>query len=96
MGTTNKNYGAEFKAKVAIEAIKCEKTQNEITSEYGIHSTQIKNWKKQALDAVKSSFSKHKVRLEKQQKTLIDDLYKQIGKLIVERDWLKKKSGIAD
>ncbi len=58
MSKKRKSFGNEFKAKMAIEAIKCQKSIAEITSEFGIHSTQINNWKKQLLACAADSFSK--------------------------------------
>lgn len=90
-----KKYGADFKAKVVIEVIRGVKTQSEITSEYGVHVSQIQRWKQQALEAIKNSFSQKKQRENKSHEVLIESLYKQIGQLSVENDWLKKKSGLA-
>ena len=85
MTKVRKRHNAEFKSKVAVEAIKEQKTINELTAEYGVHATQISNWKKQALAVIPSAFN------TKQQAT-IDELHRQLGQVISERDWLKKKS----
>ncbi len=85
-----------FKAKVAIEAIKEQKTIAELSAIYGVHSTQITKWKRKALDFIQQIFSE---KFQKQAKTddeLIQELYRQIGKLQVERDWLKKKIGLIE
>jgi transposase-like protein len=84
-----KRYSAEFKAKVALEAVKEIKTLNEIASQYGIHPGQISQWKKQLLDEVTTLFAKQKSSTDYSKK--IDELYRQIGEVTVERDWLKKK-----
>jgi transposase-like protein len=89
-----KQYSAEFKTKIALEAIKGQKTINEIASTHELHPTQITQWKKQALDALPSAFSGNNQRQEKAQTDLTDALYQQIGQLKVELDWLKKKSGL--
>ena len=57
MTKVRKRHNAEFKSKVAIEAIKEQKTINELTAEYGVHATQISNWKKQALAVIPSAFN---------------------------------------
>lgn len=88
-----KRYSAELKTKVALEAIRGQKTSNEIASEYGVHPTPIAQWKKQALDELPHIFSTRASEREKTDETLIANLYQQIGQLKVELDWLKKKSG---
>ncbi len=88
-----KRYSAEIKAKVALEAIKGQKTANEIAAEYGVHPTQIAQWKKQALDELPRLFSSRQGQQEKSDEALIATLYQEIGQLKVELDWLKKKVG---
>jgi transposase-like protein len=89
-----KQHSAEFKAKVALDALKGLKTMNELASEYGVHPTQITQWKKQAQEGLSSIFSSGRCRQDKSQEELTASLYQQIGQLTVERDWLKKKSGL--
>ena len=89
-----KQHSADFKAKVALEAIKGLKTVNELASEFGVHPTQIHQWKKQALDELPGIFSSRRAQNQKEQEDLTANLYQQIGQLKVELDWLKKKSGI--
>ena len=88
-----KSYGKEFKAKVALEALKGQKTANEITSEYGVHVSQVNTWKKQLLEAAPEVFSRGKGREAVDREAERDRLYQQIGKLQVEVEWLKKKTG---
>jgi transposase len=90
MAGVRKTHNAQFKAKVALAAIKEQKTSNELTAEYGIHASQLNNWKKQALDAIPEAFSSKKGKAQDSHQALIDELYQQIGRLTVERDWLKK------
>ena len=88
-----KSFSSEFKAKVAIEALKGHKTTNELASEFEVHPTQINSWKKQLLEGSKNLFSG---KNEKDMESLSqerDRLYTQIGQLAVELDWLKKKTG---
>lgn len=94
MSTGRNNYSAEFKTKIALAAIKGEKTINEIASIYGIHPNQVINWKKQAVEAIPDAFSSKRERVEKSDEELKSQLYQQIGQLKVELDWLKKKAGV--
>ena len=84
-----KKHSAEFKAKVALEAAKEIKTLNELASQYGIHPCQISQWKKQLLESLTSVFSTQRKAIDHAKK--FDELYRQIGEVTVERDWLKKK-----
>ena len=69
-----KRYSAELKTKVALEAIKGQKTTNEIAAEYGVHPTQITQWKKQALDGLPDLFSTRESRQAKSEEALIANL----------------------
>lgn len=88
-----RQYSAEEKAKVALEALKGELTIAQITSKYGIHATQINRWKQQATEWIVDSFKGKSKRDESGgAEELVKELYEQIGQLTVERNWLKKKS----
>lgn len=89
-----KKFDGAFKAKVALEAIKGEKTITQIASEYGVHANQIGQWKKRLLEELPGLFSDRRKREEKEGAAETDELYRQIGQLKVELDWLKKKSQI--
>ncbi len=89
-----KQYDCAFKLKVVLETYKNEKTLAQIASEYQVHATQIHIWKNQFKMEGPSIFQKAKDREKTELKDLIDELYRQIGQLKVERDWLKKKSEI--
>jgi transposase-like protein len=93
MAKSRKRYSAEIKAKVALEAIRGQKTANEIASDYGVHPSQIAQWKKQALEELPEVFSSQRGEQKKSEDTLIATLYQEIGQLKVQLDWLKKKSG---
>ena len=69
-------------------AIRGTRTTAEISSHYGVHASQINTWKKQALEAIPEAFSSKRKRQEDDQEALVDELYKQIWQLTVERDWL--------
>jgi transposase len=90
MSLSRKKHSTQTKVKVALEALKGEKTTAEITAKYGIHSTQINNWKKAVLEVIPDAFSSKRKRQEDDQQALIDELYRQIGQLKVENDFLKK------
>lgn len=90
--TQRKKYGAEIKAKVAVAGIRGEKTANEIASLYGVHPVQVAKWKAQLLKSAPELFNGG--RAAKSEEELIESLYRQVGKLQVENDWLKKKSGL--
>jgi len=91
-----KKHDAAFKAKVAIEAIKEQRTISEIASDYKVHPNQVGQWRKQALEELGDIFSKPKKKKDEKQaaEDLKAQLYQQIGQLKVELDWLKKKSGL--
>ena len=87
-----RGHNGAFKAKVALEAIKGEKTLAQLSSECGVHTNQIRQWRKQLLDGLPSLFSDRRKNRDKEQEDLVSELYRQIGQLKVEVDWLKKKS----
>ncbi len=86
-------YSGELKAKVAIEAIRGQKTVNQIASEYEVHPNQVGMWKKQALQSLPEAFSNGKAKLREDEQARMDALYQEIGKLQVELAFLKKRSG---
>jgi putative transposase len=89
-----RRHSAEFKAKVALEAIRGERTGNEIASAYGVHPVQLAQWKKQALEGLPDVFADRRTKAVADEEALRDQLYQQIGQLKVELDWLKKKAGL--
>lgn len=92
MAGTRKRHSGEFKSKVALDAIREHQTTNELTAKYGVHATQISHWKKQALAAIPSAFKGQQAREQQDRQAEIDELHRQLGQVIAERDWLKKKS----
>ena len=84
------NHSPEFKAKVALEAIRGELTINQISTKYSVHATQINRWKKQALKILKQSFSSKPQQEDAAQQKLIETLYRRIGELSLETEFLKK------
>lgn len=89
-----KQYTGSFKGKVALEALREAKTLSELASEYEVHPNQIKNWKSHLSGHVDELFTDKRRKGELEQAELVADLYRQIGQLSVELDWLKKKSGL--
>jgi len=88
-----KSFSAELKARVALEAIRGQKTINEIASQYDVHPNQVGIWKKQALESLPEVFSNGKARSIEEERTKLDALYQQIGQLQVELSFLKKRTG---
>lgn len=89
MSRKRKQYSAEFKAKVALAAIRNEETAAELASRYGIHPAMINTWKRTLLEGASDVFGrgrKSKVETEAH----VDELYKKIGQLKVENDFLEK------
>ncbi len=90
MITKRKRYDAAFKAKVALEAIKNDRTVVEIASEYGVHPNQITKWKRRVMEELPRVFLGNREKSDREGQELIDQLYQQIGQLKVELNWLKK------
>lgn len=94
MTVKRKQFTAQFKFKVALEAAGNQKTQGQIASQYGVHPTQIGQWKKELLKNGKSVFEKRsKGDAAEQAAQKETELYEQIGRLKMELEWLKKKVG---
>ena len=93
MTTPRRSYSAEFKAKIALDAVKGRHTLNELAAEHGIHPNQISQWRTQLLEALPSIFSDRGTQRQKAAEELQAQLYQQIGQLQVELAWLKKKLG---
>ena len=94
MASMRTKRSPEFKAKVALAALRGDKTVNELASLYSVHPNQITTWKRQAQDQLVAAFDSKKAKSSKADEKLKEELYRQIGQLKVELDWLKKKSGL--
>ena len=92
MFSMRRQYEASFKAKVAFEAAKGEKSMAQLAGEYGVHPNQIGRWKAELLEKLPELFSDRRKRVDKDREETEAELYRQIGQLKVELDWLKKKS----
>jgi len=90
-----KNHTSDFKAKVAIEAIRGIQTVNEIGQEHGVHPTQVGIWKKSLQEQASTLFEGKRGPKRVDPSSSPDRLYAEIGRLKMELDWLKKKSGIS-
>ena len=86
-----KFHTTAFKVAVALELIKGVDTVSQICSKYSIHPTQANAWKQKALEALKGGFEAAKVGKDKGKDELIEELYRTVGKLQLELEWLKKK-----
>ncbi len=93
MATERKRFKADFKAKVALEALKEIKTINQLAQEYSLHPNQISLWKKELLTRAEEIFGTIKDKEKERTEELVPKLYQEIGQLKVELDWLKKKVG---
>ena len=91
----HRKFSSELKAKIAVEALKGQRTVQEIASSYSVHPNQVTNWRKQLLDFSAEAFSTGRLRSDQLDEQLKTDLYAEIGKLKVELDWLQKKSGLS-
>jgi transposase len=95
MKRQRRQFSGDLKAKIAVEAIKGQRTIQEIASHYEIHPNQVTQWKKQLMEGAAEVFSQGKVYAAEADEQLKAELYQQIGKLQVDLEWLKKKSGLS-
>ena len=95
MKKTRRKHSGEFKTKVVLEMLKGIETLSEISSKYGVHPTQVTKWRRTFVERAPELFSDNCRRKEKDQEEVEAELYKKIGQLQVEVDFLKKKSGIS-
>jgi len=90
VGKRRKTHSPQFKAKVALAAIQNDETVAQLASRFGIHPTMVSVWKRQMLEGAVDIFDKsHKSRKQAEART--DELYRQIGQLKVENDFLARK-----
>ncbi len=97
MANVRKKHGVDFKAKVALSALREDGTVAELSSRYGVHASQIHAWKKTALDGVPSLFARSTAEpsglAAAADEARLALLYAKIGELTVERDFFRKRSG---
>jgi transposase len=94
MTSKRKRYSTDFKAKVALEALRGELTTAQLAAKHGIHHTMVGEWKKQAMDGLTTVFADRSAAQEvtKSSEAEIERLHTKIGQLVVERDFLAKAS----
>lgn len=91
MAKKRKSHSAEFKAKVALEALRERQTVNELARKFAVHPSQIHDWKRQLLEHLPEAFESGRARRQDEEAAVVPELYQQIGRLQVELEWLKKK-----
>jgi putative transposase len=90
--SVRKQYSPEFKSKIVLEILKEEKTLSQISSEYGVHTTQLKNWKKETLENLPQLFEKRNIEaIKRDYEKQIQDLYAEIGRLTTQTVLVEKK-----
>jgi transposase-like protein len=94
--TTRKQYNPKFKAKVALEAIRGERTLNQLASQFGVHPVQIGHWRRTAMEQMADLFADGRKRKEGAADEEREALFAEIGRLKFELDWLKKKAGLLE
>ena len=93
MGNIRKNHTPTFKAKVSLDALQGKQTLEELSSRYQVSSRQVVRWKKEVIDNLPNIFNDKSSKQLKEKELIISDLYEQLGKLKMEYEWLKKKTG---
>jgi transposase-like protein len=91
MTTKRRTYGASFKARVALAAVRGDKTTAQLAGKFGIHGNQVSSWKRQLLEGAAELFAEGRRRKE-ESSAKEEELYEQIGRLKMEVEWLKKKA----
>jgi transposase-like protein len=88
--TTRRRFTSEFKARVALEALRGDKTVQEIAARHQVHPNQVSTWKRQAVDGLSAVFSNGAEQAQQDREIEVRDLHAKIGELTVERDFLAK------
>lgn len=92
MSRKRRKLGASLKAKVALAAVRGDKTTAQLASEFGVHTSQVTAWKKRLTEGVTELFADGRRKSSEEQRANEGELYEQIGRLKMEVEWLKKKS----
>ena len=96
MGAKRRRIEAGVKAKAALAAVRGDRTSSQLASAFGVHATQIGQWKRRLLEGATELFSDGHRRDAQEQDALVAELYEQIGRLQMELGWLKKKAARLD
>lgn len=94
MPSLRSKHTPAFKARVVLEALREDKTSAELAQAFQVHPSQIRRWKAQVKQELVELFGEKREKRDRDQEKLIQELYRQIGQLKVELDWLKKKAGL--
>ncbi len=94
MANKRKNHSVKFKTKVALEAVKEQLTISETASKYEVRPNLVTQWKKKLMDGSEAVFEDKRKKKQDNEEELVDDLFRQIGQMKYEIDWLKKKTGL--
>jgi transposase len=92
MGRKRRRFTQEFKAKVALAAVRGDKTASELASQFGVHTSQVTTWKKRLFEGAAELFADGQKRSPEESSAKEQELFEQIGRLKMEVEWLKKKS----
>ena len=95
MSRKRRVLGSKFKAKVALAAVRGDKTVSQLAGQYGIHGNQVSSWKRKLLEEAAALFEDGRKKSRKDEADE-DELYEQIGRLKMELEWLKKKAASFD
>ena len=90
MKSSKKKYSPEFKAKVALAALRGDKTVSQLSAEFKVHPSAVQRWKTQALEGLSAIFTNGTSIKDQSSEAIVAELYAKIGKLTVERDFLSK------
>ena len=94
MTRKRRNFGPEFRARVALEALREEMTLAELAKKHDVHPNMISNWKKQIIENSQGIFSGKSKTIDRSREEEVKDLHAKIGRLIIENDFLKKGLGL--
>jgi transposase-like protein len=92
MSRKRKQHSTGLKAKVALAAVKGDRTTSELAGKFQVHPTQVSQWKRELLEGAEEVFGRDRGREAQDQEALVADLYEQIGRLRMELEWLKKEA----